>query len=446
MADSGVPRDRPGTGLPARWPRRELAAATVGSVVESYDWTVYGVLAPYFAEQLFPGSSPTTRLIAAYLGFALGFLVRPLGSIVIGWFADTRGRRFGLTLSVTLVAVGSAVIAVAPTYAQVGVAATLLVVLARLVQGLSVGGENPSAAAYVTETAPGRRRFLFSAVSYGGIVIGSALSLAVLAVLLRLYGSDGVTAGAWRIAFALGALLGLIALWIRLGVAETGVFVAATADAAAGARPGRLRLLRAHRREIAVVFLVTAGATVVFYFCTVYLPVYADEAAGVPREQTATALLIGMVGLLGAMVVAGALADRYGGLPVLRIGFAGLGLLSVPLLAGLVTGQVPVLVVALVLLALLGLPLAVNNVFVGELFPPAIRTLAIGLPAAAAISLFGGTFPMLAELLRDNGRVGWVPWLVALMATGALLASWGVRERGLPGDRPHQQPSLARSG
>ncbi|WP_434739624.1 MFS transporter [Micromonospora sp. SH-82] len=413
-----------------RRPRRELVAASVGSLVESYDWTVYGVLAPYFADQLFPGTSPTARLVAAYLGFALGFLVRPLGSVVIGWVADTRGRRTALVLSVGMVAAGSALIAVVPTHAQIGIAATLLVVLARLVQGLSVGGEHPSAAAYVTETAPPSRRFRYSAVSYGGIVLGSALSLLVLALLLGRYGEDGVRDGAWRIAFAVGAVLGLVALWIRTGVDESPVFQARAA--APGTSVGIPALLRANLRPMGVVFLVTSGATVTFYFCTVYLPVYADDVARTPRVETANALLVGMAVLLTAMLAAGWLADRVGPLRVLRAGFAGLAVVAVPALAGLAGGRLPVVVVAVLLLGLLGLPLAVNNVFAGELFPPAVRTLGVGLPAAAAISLFGGTFPMVAELLRDTGRVGWVPWLVAVMSAGALLASWGVRERRPP--------------
>lgn len=162
QAEGGLPADgaeAAGTApAPARRPRRELAAATVGSVVEAYDWTIYGILAPYFAEALFPGTSPTAKLIAAYLGFALGFLVRPLGSVLIGRLTDTRGRRYGLTLTVGLIAAGSLFLAVIPGYAAIGLAAPLLVVGARLVQGLSVGAENPSVAAYVTETAPAGRR------------------------------------------------------------------------------------------------------------------------------------------------------------------------------------------------------------------------------------------------------------------------------------------------
>ncbi|MFF5386883.1 MFS transporter [Streptomyces sp. NPDC013012] len=417
---------------PARKPRRELLAASVGSVVEAYDWTIYGVLAPYFAEQLFPGSSPTARLIAAYLGFALGFLVRPLGSVVIGRLTDTRGRRFGLTLTVGLIAAGSLLLAVIPGHASIGVAAPLLVVAARLVQGLSVGAENPSAAAYVTETAPGRSRYFYSAVSYGGVVLGSALSFVVLSVLLGVFGEAGVEDGAWRLAFVFGALLGLTALWIRRGAAESEVF----AEDARGRKRGRgaspWPVLRAHLGPLSVVFAITSGATTVFYFLTVDFPAYAAAAGAATKEEASGALLLGMVALLGGMLAAGKAADRFGALPVLRTGFAGLALGSVPLLAGMVAGRVPVPVVTVVLLFLLALPLAVSNVFAGQLFPPAVRAVAVGLPAALAISLFGGTFPALAEWLRSAGHGGWVPWWPAITCAAALLASWGVREHPLP--------------
>ncbi|MET9856859.1 MFS transporter [Streptomyces sp. NPDC006450] len=434
---------------PARRPCRELAAATVGSVVEAYDWTIYGILAPYFAEALFPGTSPTAKLIAAYLGFALGFLVRPLGSVLIGRLTDTRGRRYGLTLTVGLIAAGSLFLAVIPGYASIGLAAPLLVVGARLVQGLSVGAENPSVAAYVTETAPAGRRYFYSAVSYGGVVLGSALSFVVMNVLLGVFGESGVEDGAWRYGFVFGALLGLTALWIRRGAAESSVFTASAGRAVQGAAPpaeaaeaaeaaveaapvvkapSPWPVLRAHLGRLAVVFAITSGATTAFYFVTVDFPSYAESAGSATKEEASAALLLGMVALLAAMLGGGRAADRFGALPVLRLGFAGLALGTVPLLAAMNSGRVPVPAVTVVLLFLLGLPLAVSNVFAGQLFPPAVRAVAVGLPTAAAISLFGGTFPMLAELLRSAGLGAWLPWWPALTAAAALAASWGVRE------------------
>ncbi|MFZ3470509.1 MFS transporter [Streptomyces sp. 4.24] len=432
-AAAGTAPARAGTApAAARRPRRELAAATVGSVVEAYDWTIYGILAPYFAEALFPGSSPTAKLIAAYLGFALGFLVRPLGSVLIGRLTDTRGRRYGLTLTVGLIAAGSLLLAVVPGYASIGLAAPLLVVGARLVQGLSVGAENPSVAAYVTETAPAGRRYFYSAVSYAGVVLGSALSFIVMNVLLGVFGESGVEDGGWRYGFVFGGLLGLTALWIRRGAAESAAFTAAAAKA-----PSPWPVLRSHLGSLAVVFAITSGATTTFYFVTVDFPSYAAGAGAATKEETSAALLLGMAALLAAMLGGGKAADRFGALPVLRTGFAGLALVTVPLLAAMTSGRVPVQLVTVVLLFLLGLPLAVSNVFAGRMFPTAVRAVAVGLPTAAAISLFGGTFPMLAELLRSAGLGGWLPWWPALTAAAALAASWGVREHPTSSVTPH---------
>ncbi|WSP38606.1 hypothetical protein OG247_15745 [Streptomyces sp. NBC_01244] len=175
-------------------------------------------------------------------------------------------------------------------------------------------------------------------------------------------------------------------------------------------------------------FALTSGATTAFCFVTVDFPSYAESAGAAGKEETSAALLLGMAALLAAMLGGGKAADRFGALPVLRLGFAGLAVGTVPLLAAMTCGRVPVHLVTVVLLFLLGLPLAVSNVFAGQLFPPAVRAVAVGLPTAAAISLFGGTFPVLAELLRSAGHNSWLPWWPALTAAAAPAASWGVRE------------------
>lgn len=295
-------------------------------------------------------------------------------------------------------------------------------------------------------------------------MLGSALSFVVMSVLLGVFGESGVEDGAWRYGFVFGGLLGLTALWIRRGAAESGVFTAAAGETASKAEakapgeptgkaagkaaakaaakakaPSPWPVLRAHLGRLAVVFAITSGATTTFYFVTVDFPSYAESAGAATKEETSAALLLGMVALLAAMLGGGKAADRFGALPVLRLGFAGLALGTVPLLLAMTSGQVPVPVVTVVLLFLLGLPLAVSNVFAGQLFPPAVRAVAVGLPTAAAISLFGGTFPMLAELLRSAGHNAWLPWWPALTAAAALAASWAVQEH--PGrehpDREH---------
>lgn len=411
---------------PAPAARRELLAATVGAVVESYDWTVYGSLAAYYSGEVFPGTDRTVQLLLAFATFAVGFVARPFGSLLIGRITDTRGRRFGLTLSMSVIATGSLIVALVPTYRQIGVAAAVIVVVVRLIQGLSMGGENPSAAAYVTETAPRGRRFLYSALSYGGVVLGGLLSFTLIAVLLALVGTTGLSHGGWRIAFGIGALLGLSALWIRRQAAESEVFVAEIA-----ARPERIPVwpvLRTHFRSMLAVFLISIGGTTSFYFGTLYLPRYVSVDLKVVGSTSATvAINLALLALLAGMAVAGAVTDRIGSLPATRLGYGALALLTVPLISLISQRILPFGVGAVLYLLLLALPLAIANVFGGQLFPPEIRTVGMGVPSALAIGLFGGTFPLLATALGAHGLAWLVPWLAAGAALISFAASFLLR-------------------
>ncbi|GAA0458306.1 MFS transporter [Streptomyces olivaceiscleroticus] len=414
-----TPRTAHGNG------RKALLAATVGGVVESFDWAVYAVLAPYFAAAMFPGDDPVTKLLAAYLGFAVGFVVRPFGSYVVGRFADSRGRRFALTLSMTIISGASVLIALLPTAALIGTAAPVLLILLRLVQGLSMGGENPSAAAYVTETAPRHLRFLYSSISYSGVVIGNILSFGVLTLLLVALGEDGVRGGGWRIGFLVAAALGLIALWIRRGVRESAEFAETGADGPKGAE--RRALYRANLRNMAAVFLISVGATVGYYYGTTYLPQYAQQLGVASGTESAASMLGPLVLLVGAMVVVGRLADRLGALRTLRIGLSLLALATVPLMLALAPGAVPMWLVTVVYLVLIAAPIGLTNVLFAQLFPVAVRVVAMGVPYTIAIGLFGGTFPLLAQGLAKAGHLTLVPWWAAGAAAVSLAGTFLIR-------------------
>ncbi|MEV0599644.1 MFS transporter [Streptomyces sp. NPDC050315] len=414
-----TPRTTHGNG------RKALLAATVGGVVESFDWAIYAVLAPYFAAAMFPGDDPVTKLLAAYVGFAVGFVVRPFGSYVVGRFADSRGRRFALTLSMTIISGASVLIAVLPTAALIGVAAPVLLIVLRLVQGLSMGGENPSAAAYVTETAPRHLRFLYSSISYSGVVIGNILSFGVLTLLLVTFGEDGVRDGGWRIGFLVAAALGLLALWIRRGVEESAEF--AEADAAGPTAAERRALYRSNLRGMAAVFLISIGATVGYYYGTTYLPQYAQQLGVVSGTESAASMLAPLVLLVAAMVVVGRLADRLGALRTLRIGLSLLALATVPLMLALAHGAVPMWLVTVVYLALIAAPIGLTNVLFAQLFPVAVRVVAMGVPYTIAIGLFGGTFPLLAQAMAKAGHLTLVPWWAAGAAAVSLAGTFLIR-------------------
>ncbi|MFB7632557.1 MFS transporter [Streptomyces sp. NPDC056149] len=422
-------------GNDARQSRRALLAATVGGVVESFDWTVYAVLAPFFAAQVFPGDDPVAQLLGAYLGFAVGFVVRPLGSYLMGRIADARGRRFGLTLSMAVISAASALIAALPTAGTVGAAAPVLLVGLRLVQGLSMGGENPSAAAYVTETAPPALRFLYSALSYSGVVVGNILSFGVLTLLLTILGNDGVTGGGWRIGFLAAAALGLLALWIRRGAQESAEFTAHAAHRPTGRE--RRTLLRAHARHLLAVFLITLGATVGYYFGTTYLPHYAAQLGVASDTASAAAMLLPLLALIAAMAGVGRLADRFGALPTLRAGLALLALGTVPLMTALAHRALPMWLVTVGYLLLIAAPIGLANVLFARLFPVAVRVVAMGVPFTLATGLFGGTFPLLAQALANTGRLTLVPWWAAGAAALSLLGTYLIRPPTSPTRKEH---------
>ncbi|MER6297980.1 MFS transporter [Kitasatospora sp. NPDC001539] len=407
--------------------RRELAAATVGSVVESFDWNVYAVLAPYFAADLFGhGKGGVSGVLGAYATFAVGFGARPVGSYLIGRLSDTRGRRFALSLGMAVIAAASLGIAVLPGQRSVGAWAAVLAVTARVVQGLAFGGEAPSVAAYVTETAPPRHRFAFSSVSYGGIILGSLLSFGVLTLLIHTIGKSGLEHGGWRWGFGAAALLGLGAVWVRRAAPESAEFHRARARSRAqgpdAARPPFLRMLREHRWAVLTVFLNTLGGTVGYYFALVYLPQYAAAYHVIDKEQAASFMTVVLGAVLVTMLLTGAAADRFGLLPVARLGFG----LPVPavgiLLAGLRGGWLPFQAVAVLLGMLVATVLGTLNVFTGLLFPTEVRAVGLGVVNAATIAAFGGTFPLLAEWLDHHNRLGVIPAYVTVCTAGPALA------------------------
>jgi len=404
---------------------RVVVASTAGIFVESLDWTMYALLAPYLAGQVFPGDDPVTRVLGAYVVFAVGFVVRPLGSYVMGRITDTKGRRTGLLASVSLIALGAAIIAAAPTYAVAGWWAAVVVVLARMLQGIAMGGEVATAATYVVEVAPPERRHRYGAFAYSGDALGTLGGTVVLAVLLGVLGPDGLRDGGWRIAFVVAALCGLLALWIRRGVPESEVFERARD---AGVEPPG-PLLRRHAGRMALAFMLTIGSTMGVYFGSVYLPEFAGHTGRYTETQAASQHTVALICLLVAMIASGFLADRFGPLVLIRTGFTAAAVLVVPLMLGLAAGVVPYLVAAPLFTICVGLQLGVTPVAGARLFPVPIRAVALGVPAGAAIALFGGTFLCVAEWLISRDALRLVPVWAAAGLTVSAVGSWLVGER-----------------
>src|SRR5215510_15076497 len=379
--------------------RRRLRAIFVGSVgnlVEWYDFYAYAAFALYFAKSFFPEGDEVAQQLNAAVLFAAGFLVRPLGGWLFGHLADHYGRRNALMLSVALMCFGSLMIAVTPTYQTVGLVAPFLLAAARIIQGLSLGGEYGTSATYLTEVADARHRGFYSSFQYVTLIGGQLCAIFVLLLLQQVFLSpEQLKAWGWRIPFVIGALLAIIALIMRRNLHETADFVAA---AKVVRRESSLKALRNYPREVMLVVGLTMGGTTAFYTYTTYMQKFLKLSVGLNDTETT---LVTAGSLLFALVLQptyGALSDRIGR-KTLLIWFGVTGtLFTIPLLNALQATQSAI--VAFLLIAAAWLIVAgytsINAVVKAELFPTKVRATGVGLPYALTVSIFGGTAESIA--------------------------------------------------
>ncbi|QSX79976.1 MFS transporter [Lysobacter solisilvae] len=409
---------------------RSIIAGSIGNLVEWYDWYAYAAFSLYFAQAFFPAGDPTSQLLRTAAVFAVGFLMRPLGGWLLGRYADRHGRRRALMLSVLMMCTGSLIIALTPGYATIGIAAPVLLVVSRLLQGLSVGGEYGASATYLSEMATREHRGFWSSFQYVTLVGGHLIALGVLIALQRIFLTDAqLYAWGWRIPFLIGALAAVTALWLRRGMHETQAFMRSedAADAPAQQRQGSLRALARHPRAVLTVVGLTMGGTLAFYTYTTYMHKFLVNSAGLDAHTAsvlnASTLFVYM--LLQPLV--GALSDRIGRRPVL-IAFGVLGtLLTVPILTQLEDVRTAAQAFWLILAALtvVSFYTAINAVVKAELFPVEVRALGVGLPYALTVALFGGTAEYIALWFKDAGLERGFYWYVtACIACSLLVYLW----------------------
>jgi MHS family alpha-ketoglutarate permease-like MFS transporter len=401
---------------------RSIFGGSVGNLVEWYDWYVYSAFALYFAKSFFPPGSQTAQLLNAAAVFAVGFLMRPVGGWLMGRYADQHGRRAALSLSVLLMCTGSLLIAVTPSYAAIGVAAPALLVLARLLQGLSVGGEYGASATYLSEMAGRRLRGFYSSFQYVTLIAGQLIALAVLLVLQRQLSPPALEQWGWRIPFAIGGALAVAALWLRRGLDETTAFEAAKAKGEVRRRASLRELLR-YPRQVATVVGLTAGGTVAFYTFTTYAQKFLVNTAGFSKPAATRLSALTLLVFMLIQPLVGYVSDRVGRRPVL-IAFGVLGTLgTVPLLSALASAHTETRAFALLMTALLIVSgyTAINAVVKAELFPTEIRTLGVAFPYAVAVSLFGGTAEYLALWAKSVGHERWFYWYATLCIAASLI-------------------------
>lgn len=413
-----------------------IAGGAIGHLIEWYDWSIYGVLAGIFASQMFPASSVTASLIASYSVFAVGFIGRPIGALVLSPLADMYGRRTMLFVTITLAGMGSFLIGICPTYEQIGILAPAIIVAARLLQGVSAGAEFQIAIAFLNEHSSDRNRAFSASPQLVSIGLGIFAATAVASLTTKLVPQESMASWGWRIPFLIGALLSLYGLYIRRGLDETPAFKKISSTEPVSAI-SIFRLLGSYPREAFIVFVVQMG-TVMYYLWLIFLPAYANLKGGLDRAEGFAGGMIATAIYCAAVPAFAYLSDRIGRRPFLICSAVCFLLFTYPLLSMLVGS---VTFAKFLFVAITGaLFIALNNSVLGttfaELFPTKVRTSGIGIPYAICAAMFGGTAPLVATWLDSIGGPGYVAaYVMAISLIAIVTHTWITPEtRGRPLD------------
>ncbi|MDI4235355.1 MFS transporter [Bradyrhizobium sp. 31Argb] len=400
---------------------KAIFIGSVGNLVEWYDFYAYTAFALYFAPAFFPGNDPVVQQFNAAVIFAATFLMRPLGGWLFGFIADRYGRRLSLTVSVVCMCFGSLIIAVTPTYATIGFAAPAILALARVIEGLSLGGEYGASATYLSEVADAKNRGFYSSFQYVTLIGGQLTAIIVLLLLQKVFLTpEQLKDWGWRIPFAIGAALAVIAAVMRRSLQETDAFE----EAKKVSKPtGSITKLLNYPRELLLVVGLTAGGTAAFYTFTTYMQTFVKLSVGLTEDQTTFVIFGSLIFATILQPLYGALSDRIGRKPLL-IFFGVVGTLAtVPILTALKDAKTPFIAFLLICAAWIFTAgyTSINAVVKAELFPTNVRALGVGLPYAITVSLFGGTAPAIALYFKSLGHEQWFYYYLSGMIFLSLL-------------------------
>ncbi len=400
---------------------KAIFIGSVGNLVEWYDFYAYTAFALYFAPAFFPGNDPVVQQLNAAVIFAATFLMRPLGGWLFGFIADRYGRRLSLTISVVCMCFGSLIIAVTPTYATIGFAAPVILALARVIEGLSLGGEYGASATYLSEVADAKNRGFYSSFQYVTLIGGQLTAIIVLLLLQKVFLTpEQLKDWGWRIPFAIGAALAVIAAVMRRSLQETDAFE----EAKKVSKPtGSITKLLNYPRELLLVVGLTAGGTAAFYTFTTYMQTFVKLSVGLTEDQTTFVIFGSLIFATILQPLYGALSDRIGRKPLLIFfGVAGT-LATVPILTTLKDTKSPFIAFLLICGAWIFTAgyTSINAVVKAELFPTNVRALGVGLPYAITVSLFGGTAPAIALYFKSLGHEQWFYYYLSGMIFLSLL-------------------------
>ncbi len=405
---------------------KAILGGSAGNLVEWYDWFAYSSTSLYFASHFFPKGDAVAQQLQTAAIFAAGFVMRPIGAWLMGVYADRAGRRASLTLSVALMSAGSFAIAVLPTYAAIGGLAQAGLLIARLVQGLSLGGEYGSSATYMSEMAGKKRRGFWSSFQYTSLIAGQVAALLVLVLLQNTLSEPQLNAWGWRVPFAIGGVLAIVVFWLRLGLEETGAYLSETT--AKGERGRTATLLTRHPREFFIILMLTAAGSLSFYAYTTYMQKFLVNTAHFSKAQGTGIMAAVLIVYMLIQPGIGWLSDHVGRKTTMAVGLGLGGLATYPVMTAISHSHAQGAAAAFGLIMVLALChsgyAAVNAVVKAELFPAAVRAIGVSLPYALANALFGGTAEYVAEWLKQaKMESGFYVYVAVVMLAGALTAA-----------------------
>jgi len=409
---------------------RAIVSGSIGNLVEWYDWYAYAAFSLYFAPVFFPGKDTTANLLNTAGIFAVGFLMRPIGGWLFGSLADRKGRKWAMTVSVLIMSFGSLLIAVTPSYKSIGIVAPILLLLARLLQGLSVGGEYGTAATYLSEMATSGKRGFYSSFQYVTLIGGQLIAVGVQLLLQNILTTEQMHGWGWRIPFFIGAILSLIAFYLRSNMDETEAFK--TIIDKGQKKSGSLKELLHHPRAVTTVAGLTLGGTIAFYTYTTYMQKFLVNTVHLSKGQSTLLTFISLFIYAAIQPLFGLLSDRIGRRPLL-IGFGVLGTAcTIPILTALshTNNMLTIFILMMSALLIVSGYTSINAVVKAELFPAKIRALGVGFPYSVTVALFGGTAEYFALWFKKAGHENYYYWYTSACIFISLLVYVFMKETG----------------
>ncbi len=408
--------------------RRAIIACFAGNLFELYDFVVFGFFAIQIGQAVFPSHDPITSVLASFATYGTGFLTRPIGAMVMGSYGDRRGRKTALSLTITLMALATGLTGFVPTYARAGIWSPILLVLFRLLQGFSTGGEWGGATTFMVEYAPAGRRGFFGSLQQTSTATAQLLAIVSALALNSWLSKSAMASWGWRLPFLLGFVMAPLGYYLRARVAETPAFKRTEAASDLVASPLRL-VFTVYRRELITCFGITTVWTVASYVFITFMATYATQSLHLPASVALRAVVLASLANLLLIPVSGILSDKIGRAPIFIAATVGYLVLSVPFFMYMASARTftSVALVSLVAGALYGMLNGAAPAMIAELFPTNVRYTALSMGYSGGVMIFGGFAPFICIwLVKTTGSAigpGFYPSVCALISLSAVLAA-----------------------